>query len=145
MRFFTTIFIAALLPVLHAAPMALNLERFYGPAPAFKQSGGIVEIHGPMSVRATPAETPGPASDVLEMEYICAGGVAEFAVRPGPPFEAASVRNLPAIGHSETWKTYTALIAPQGKPMPEGWPRSAASGRSRDANPQCAPAARAAR
>ena len=72
-----------------------------------------------MSIRATPAIPPGSADLVLEMEYYCAGGVPTFATLPGPPFEAKTARFLPEIGHSEAWTTYTARIAPKGKPLPE--------------------------
>ena len=57
----------------------------------------------------------------MEFEYFCAGGVPAFALLPGPPFQAKTARMLPAIGHSETWSTYAARIAPPGKPLPEGW------------------------
>ena len=106
---------------LAAAPNALRLERFDGPAPAFLESGGTFEIHGPMSVRAMPASAPAETDAVLEMEYFCAGGVPSFAALPGPPFEAKTARYLPALGHSETWTRYAARIAPKGKPLPAGW------------------------
>ncbi|MCW1925711.1 DUF5722 domain-containing protein [Luteolibacter arcticus] len=105
----------------HAAPVPLKLQRFSDPSPAFKETAGTVEIHGPMSIRATPATPPGPADLVLEMEYFCAGGVPTFAALPGPPFEAKTARMLPEIGHSETWTTYTARIATKDKPLPSDW------------------------
>lgn len=104
-----------------AAPVTLRLEPFAGPAPAFREAAGAVEIKGPMSVRATPAAPPVTENGVLEFEYFCAGGVPSFALLPGPPFEAKTARMLPALGHSETWSTYAARIAPPGKPLPEGW------------------------
>ena len=104
------------------ADVPLKLERFDGPASSFREpAAGTIEIHGPMSVRVTPTGAPGPGDLVLEMEYFCAGGVPDFAVLPGPPFEAGTTRDLHAIGHSETWSTYTARIAPDGKPLPQGW------------------------
>lgn len=107
---------------LASAETPLTLTRHDGPAPTFKEPApGTVEIHGPMSVLATPAGTPGPADQVLELEYFCAGGVPTFAVLPGPPFEAKTARYLPALGHSETWSRYAARIAPPGKPLPAGW------------------------
>lgn len=105
-----------------AAEVSLKLERFDGPGPSFREpTAGTVEIHGPMSVRANPTGPVGADDLVLEMEYFCAGGVPDFALLPGPPFEAKSARHLKAIGHSETWSSYTARIAPEGKPMPQGW------------------------
>ena len=105
-----------------AADVSLKLERFDGPGASFRESAaGTVEIHGPMSVRASPSGPIGPEDLVLEMEYFCAGGVPDFALLPGPPFEAKTARYLKAIGHSETWSSYTARIAPEGKLLPETW------------------------
>ncbi len=104
-----------------AAPLPLRLEAFSGPNPAFSEQGGTVEIKAAMSVRATPATEEIPADPVLEFEYFSAGGVPSFAVLPGPPHEAKTSRVLPAIGHSETWSTYAARLAPQGRPLPAGW------------------------
>lgn len=109
------------LSTLIAAAMPLKLERFDGPAATFQETAGTVEIRGPMSVRATPATPPGAADQVLEFEYFCVGGVPAFAVLPGPPFEAKTARILPAIGHSEAWKTYTARLPQADIPLPEGW------------------------
>lgn len=104
------------------ADTPLKLESFNGPGPAFREAlPGTVEIHGAMPVRATPRSAPAADDLVLEMEYFCAGGVSDFAVLPGPPFEAKTARHLPAIGHSETWSRYAARIAPAGKPLPSGW------------------------
>jgi len=105
-----------------AADVALKLERFDGPAPAFRESSpGTVEIEGPMSLRATPVSPAGAENQVLEMEYFCAGGVDSFAVLPGPPFEAGTARHLPAMGHSEVWRSYKARIAMADKPLPADW------------------------
>lgn len=82
-----------------ATPVPLKLERFDGPAPAFQETVGTVEIHGPMSVRATPAAPPGPGNGVLEMEYFCVGGVPSFATLAGVSKEALQTyldRNFPA-------------------------------------------------
>lgn len=104
-----------------AAAVPLKLERFDGPAPSFQENSGICEIKGPMSVRATPDGTPGPADLVVEFEYFCAGGVPAFAVLPGPPFQAATARRLPALGHSETWTSYAARLATPAEPLPAAW------------------------
>lgn len=104
------------------ADTALELAPFNGPSPAFlSPTPGTVEIHGGMSIRATPAAAPKPGDLVLEIQYFCAGGCPDFAALPGPPFEAKTARYLPAIGHSETWSTYIARLAPEGKPLPAGW------------------------
>jgi hypothetical protein len=81
----------------------------------------VVEIKGPMSVRAIPAAAPAPGETVVELEYFCAGGVPSFPVLPGPPFAAATARWLPPLGHSEAWTSYATRIAPPGKPLPSGW------------------------
>ncbi|MES2660691.1 MAG: DUF5722 domain-containing protein [Verrucomicrobiota bacterium] len=109
------------IPLSTLAAIPVKLERFDGPAAAFQETSGTVEIHGPVSVRAIPNGPVDPADQVLELEYFCVGGVPTFATLPGPPFEAKTARMLPALGHSETWKTYTARIAPEGKPLPHGW------------------------
>ncbi len=124
-RTITTFFLRGLiLPLtlsLAIGDTPLKLERFDGPAPSFKEpAAGTVEIHGPMSIRATPASAPAETDEVLELEFFCAGGVPTFAVLPGPPFEAKTARYLPAIGHSETWSSYAAKIAPPDKPLPAG-------------------------
>ncbi len=118
--------LASLLPALltlsATAEIPLKLERFDGPSLSFRTTApGTVEVQGPMSVLAVPSMPAGPDDLVLEMEYFCAGGIAEFPLLPGPPFEAATARRLPALGHSETWSAYTARIAPQDQPMPDGW------------------------
>lgn len=99
----------------------LKLERFDGPSPTFQDNSGTVEMSGPISVRATPTTAPTATDQVIEFEYFCVGGVPTFAALPGPPFEAKTARYLPALGHSETWSTYTARLAPAGKPLPAGW------------------------
>lgn len=109
------------LTFLEAEPVALKVEPFGGPGPGFRIADGICEMAGPMSVRLTPSIPPVSENGVLEFEYFCAGGVPAFALLPGPPFQAKTARMLPAIGHSETWSTYAARIAPPGKPLPEGW------------------------
>lgn len=103
-----------------AAAVPLQLEAFGGPNPGFKAEGATVELSAPMPVLAKPAKVP-PANPVLEFEYFCVGGAPSFAVLPGPPFEARTARWLPALGHSETWTTYSARTAPAGKPLPDGW------------------------
>lgn len=114
--------LALLFPLSLHAETVLTLEPFSGPVPAFTQPGaGTVEIHGPMSLRAVPQQAPGADDLVLEIEYFCAGGVPEFAVLPGPPFEAKTARYLPEIGHSETWSRYAAKVALRDKPLPAGW------------------------
>lgn len=121
-RFFLLLAIVSLhAPVLLADPVALLLERFDGPAPSFVSTSGTVEIHGPMSVRAAPEASAPEGNLVLELEYFCAGGVPSFAVLPGPPFEAATHRRLPALGHSETWSSYVARLNPADHPLPSGW------------------------
>jgi hypothetical protein len=118
----TYLLAAALTLPLATAEVPLKLTRFDGPAPTFKEpSPGTLEIHGPMSVLATPAAAPGPADQVLELEYFCAGGLPTFAALPGPPFEAETARYLPALGHSEAWNRYAARIAPPDQPLPAGW------------------------
>jgi hypothetical protein len=103
-----------------AAP--LDLAPFNGPSPAFRQPvPGTFEIHGPLSVLATPAQPPPKQPMVLEFEYFCVGGVPAFAVLPGPPYEARTHRRLPAIGHSEAWSPYAAQLDPPDQPLPDGW------------------------
>jgi hypothetical protein len=105
-----------------AGATPLGLAPFNGPNPSFREPApGTWEIHGPMSVLATPAQPPARHPLVLEFEYFCIGGVPAFAVLPGPPYEARSHRRLPAIGHSEAWSPYAAPLDPPDKPMPEGW------------------------
>jgi hypothetical protein len=111
----------AWLSVAGAAPIPLKLERFDGPGPGFQETSGICEIKGPMSVRATPASPPGPEDLVVEFEYFCAGGVPEFAVLPGPPFQAATARRFPALGHSETWTACASRLASPSQPLPGAW------------------------
>lgn len=111
-----------LLPCLLRAETLLKLEPFSGPNPAFREPlPGTTELHAGMSVRATPQGSPQAGDLILEMEYFCAGGVPDFAVLPGPPFEAKTARYLPGLGHSETWSRYAARIAPEGKPLPANW------------------------
>ncbi|RYD22684.1 MAG: hypothetical protein EOP88_07180 [Verrucomicrobiaceae bacterium] len=121
-RFFLILAIlCAPLSSLLADPVSLRLERFDGPSPSFTSTGGTAEIRGPMSVRGIP-EGPVPDGNlVLDLEYFCAGGVPAFAVLPGPPFEAATHRRLPALGHSETWSPCVARLNPAGHPLPAGW------------------------
>ncbi len=102
-----------------AAP--LDLTRFDGDAEGFQKTGEAVEIRGAVSVLATSTTPLAAEEQVLEFEYFCVGGVPEFAVLPGPPFEAATARMLPAMGHSETWSKYATRLAPAGKPLPAGW------------------------
>lgn len=117
-----------LLPILvlatfvRAAEVPLRLERHDGEHPSFLLlPGGVTEIHGPMSVVATPTTVVPPGKLVLEMEYFCAGGVPSFAVLPGRPFDSKTARYLPALGHSETWSPYAAPLVQPAKPMPPGW------------------------
>lgn len=74
-----------------------------------------------MSVRATPEGSVPEENLVLDLEYFCAGGVPAFAILPGPPFEAATHRRLPAMGHSETWSPYVARLNSLDHPLPAGW------------------------
>ena len=74
-----------------------------------------------MSVRAIPASPPTPADTVLELEYFCVGGMPSFAIVPGPPFGMTSSRQLPPLGHSETWSTYASRISTAKSPLPTGW------------------------
>ena len=111
--------LASLLP---AAEVTLRLERNDGPNPSFTQApSGVTEIHGPMSVRATPTTAVPAGNLVLEMEYFCAGGMNSFAVLPGPPFDSKTARYLPALGKSETWSPYVAALVQPGKPLSAGW------------------------
>ena len=92
---------------------ALGLTPFDGPNPSFREPApGTFEIHGPMSVLATPAQPPAKQALALEFEYFCVGGVPGFAVLPGPPYEERTHRRLPAIGHSEAWSPYAAPLDP---------------------------------
>lgn len=117
-----SLFLLALVALLPAAEVPLRLERHDGPHPSFTQSpGGVTEIRGPMSVLATPGGAIPAGNLVLEMEYFCAGGVASFAVLPGPPFDSKTARYLPAFGNSETWSPYVAALVQPGKPLPKGW------------------------
>jgi hypothetical protein len=104
-----------------AAAVPLKVERFDGPSPSYSETAGTAEVKGPMSLRMTPQAAPGPADQVLEFEYFCAGGMPSFAVLPGPPFLAATSRQLPALGHSETWTTYSSRIATASNPLPKEW------------------------
>lgn len=107
---------------LSMADVELKLEPFNPPNGSFIESAPrTVEIRGPMSVRAIPIAPPGAADLVLEMEYFCAGGLPAFAALLGPQFTAKESRQLPALGHSETWSRYATKIAPPGKPLPQGW------------------------
>lgn len=106
---------------IRAGAVALRLERFEGPSPDFTETAGVVELKGPMSVRATPSAAPAVDETVLEFDYFCAGGVPSFAALPGPPFSSANARWFPALGHSEAWTSYATRIAPAGKPLPSGW------------------------
>ncbi len=110
-----------LLLITLASATPLEFSRFDGPAPTFEEKDGVVEISGPMSVRAIPGTPPGPEDNVIEFEYFSIGGVPAFMALPGPPFEAGSARELPALGHSEAWTSYSTRIAPEGKPLPGGW------------------------
>lgn len=105
-----------------AAGQNLTLSRVGGEAPQFRQiAPGTYEVRGPASLLAVPAAPPPGGALVLEFEAFCVGGVAAFAVLPGPPFEARTHRRLPAIGHSESWTPYAARLNPEGHPLPEGW------------------------
>lgn len=104
-----------------AAPIPMEIERFDGSHHSFKNEVGTASISGPMSVRLIPATPPGPNDQVIDLEYFCVGGVPAFAALPGPPFQAATSRVLPAMGHSEAWTHYTAPLAPAGKPLSSGW------------------------
>jgi hypothetical protein len=64
---------------------------------------------------------PTPADTVIELEYFCVGGMPSFPVIPGPPFDKASSRQLPPLGHSETWSTYASRISTARTPLPGGW------------------------
>ncbi len=116
---FPAFFLASLFA---SADIPLTLSLSDGSGENFREAGpGIVEIQGAISLLATPGSPP-PAGDlVLEFEYFCAGGVPEFAVLPGPPFEARTARKLPPAGHSEAWTTYVARLNPPDKPLPETW------------------------
>jgi hypothetical protein len=103
--------IGAMMLAVAAADVPLKFERFDGKAATFREpTAGMVEIEGPMSVRGTPAGAMASGAQVLEMEYFCAGGVPDFPVLQGPPFEAKTATWLPAIGHSEVWSSYRARL-----------------------------------
>jgi len=115
------VFALALLTVI-AGAAPLELAPFDGPSQAFRQpTPGTFEIHGPMSVLATPAQPPAKQALALEFEYFCVGGVPGFAVLPGPPYEERTHRRLPAIGHSEAWSPYAAPLDLPDNPMPGEW------------------------
>jgi hypothetical protein len=109
------------LTVLHAASIPLQIDSFNRAHPSFKDQAGTVTISGPISLRLTPATQPESANNVLALEYFCIGGLPTFAALPGPPYEAATARMLPAIGHCETWTGYTARIVTKAQPLPNAW------------------------
>ena len=119
-RVFFIFLLATLLTAAEQFPLVL--APFNGPNPSFREpEAGTFEVRGPMSLLATPAQSPSPVPLVLEFEYFCVGGVPAFAVLPGPPYQARTHRRLPAIGHSEAWSPYAAPLDPPGKPLPAGW------------------------
>lgn len=118
----TSLALALAILTTSASATPVRLAPFNGPSKAFREPApGTFEIHGPMSVLATPAQPPSQQPLVLEFEYFCVGGVPEFAVLPGPPYEARTHRRLAAIGHSEAWSPYAAPLDPPDKPLPGGW------------------------
>lgn len=123
MKFLTlfTAFVFSTLIWTDAAPVTLRLKPSGEPGPAFLTTPDFVEIHGPQSIRALPTSPPTPADNVIEFEYFCIGGVPSFAVLPGPPFKEAASRQLPALGHSETWSTYASRVATAKSPLPPAW------------------------
>lgn len=90
------------------------------PGGVLRDEGGVWQVEGAGSLVLTPNSAPAAGETVLEFEYFCVGGVPAFAVLPGPPFQAASARRVPALGHSEGWSTWTARLDAQA-PLPQGW------------------------
>lgn len=110
------------LQTLDAEPIPLAIEAFNGPTPKFtQQAGGVWQVEGPMSLRATPSRPASGQNWVLSFDYFCVGGMKTYAVLPGPPFQAATARYLPDLAHSEAWVPYVARLVPAGKPLPENW------------------------
>lgn len=114
-------FILLPLSCLFATDTPLRLGHFPGPSDRFKTTDAVSEILGPMPVLAVPANAPPTGPLVLEFEFFCIGGVPAFHVLPGPPFQSATARKLPAIPHSEAWSLYRARINPEKSPLPLGW------------------------
>jgi len=102
------------------AATQLEFSRAAAAAASVRSERGVHQIEGGGPVFATPVATPAATDTVLELEYFCVGGVPGFAVLPGPPFQAATARNLPPLGHSETWSSWSARLD-AGKPLPQGW------------------------
>lgn len=102
------------------AATELELSRAGAAAPSVEFERGVYQIKGGGPVFASPKTPPAATDTVLELEYFCVGGVPEFAVLPGPPFQAATSRRLPALGHSEAWSPWSARLD-AGKPLPQGW------------------------
>jgi hypothetical protein len=108
----------AALPAFAAIP--LDLSRKAPRAASVRHDRGVYHIDGAGPVYATPRAQPAAQDRVLEFEYFSLGGVPSFAVLPGPPFQGATARRVPALGHSETWTTWAAKLDAD-KPLPEGW------------------------
>lgn len=89
-------------------------------AASVRFENGIYQVENGGPLFATPAGPPAAGETVLEFEYFCVGGLPAFSVLPGPPFQAATSRRLPALGHSEAWTPWSARLD-EGKPLPEGW------------------------
>ncbi len=106
-----------------ATGVAVTVERMNGPSPAFEEvSAGTYEVRGPQSLKLTPQHIDRDEKDlVLEWEYFCEGGVKTFACLAGPPFEPKSAQFLPAMGHSEVFSSYRALISRADKNLPDQW------------------------
>lgn len=120
-RFLPALFLPFLIGSVFAASVPLILERSGEGNATFTKKSGMVEIKGPMGVLATPSKPPGADFNVLELEYFCIGGVPAFNVLTGPPFKDASSVTLPAMGHSEGWRTYSARVTEKGKQLPTDW------------------------
>lgn len=102
------------------AAIELEFSRPGAAAGSVRAEGGIHQIESGGPVFAIPKSPPAPTDTVLELEYFCVGGVPAFAALPGPPFQGATARRLPAFGHSETWSAWSARLD-EGKPLPAGW------------------------
>lgn len=105
------------------ADIPLTLTAFNQNSKSVIATGdAVLEIRGRNSLRATPERPVGPGRWVLEMEYFSIGGVpAFFVMSGGPNFSSKEARQLKALGHSETWSRYAALLNPEGKDLIAGW------------------------
>ncbi len=100
----------------------LTLEAINGPkANVTRSAAGVLEIHGPVSLTASPASQVKPGKWVLEMEVFSVGEIQKIRLIPGPPFDGSKSRPLPDIGHSEAWTRYAASVNPPKNPRVIDW------------------------